>query len=312
MKNITLRQIRIFLSISKYLSFTRAAEDIHITVPAISLQIKEMESNLGINLFNRSNKKIELTAGGEYFLLYARRVIGTLNEADIMMERLRGSHSGILKIGLVSTAEFFLPLMLAEFKKEFPTIRICLEVRNRQQLGELLHDGEIDVAIMGQPPKEIDTRIEAFADHPHAFIASPANPLAFEADIDPQRLNQFEMITREPGSGTKVIMQNYLIEHGISALISMEISSNEGIKQAVATNLGISLVSLHTIRDEVKSGKITILNVQHTPILRTWHVVALKKRNSSQAAEAFRYFMLEKGSEIISQMFNAQILEIDT
>jgi LysR family transcriptional regulator, low CO2-responsive transcriptional regulator len=307
MKNITIRQIRIFLSISKHLSFSRAAEEICITVPAVSLQIKEMESNLGINLFSRKNKKIELTAGGEYFLLYARRVVSTLNEADIMMERLRGTQPSVLKIGLVSTAEFFLPVMLAEFKKEFPTIRIRLEIRNRQQLVQLLHDGEIDVAIMGQPPKEFDTRIEAFADHPHVFITSPSNLFALETDIDPQLINQFEIITRETGSGTKVIMQNYFTEHGISPLISMEVSSNESIKQAVSSNLGISLVSLHTIKDELKSGKIVILNVQHTPILRTWHVVALRKRNSSQAAETFRYFMLEKGSEIISRMFSVKV-----
>ena len=167
MKNITLRQIRIFLSVSRHLSFSRAAEEISITVPAVSLQIKEMEGNLGVSLFSRANRKVELTAGGEYFLLYARRIMSTLNEADIMMERLRGSQSGTLKIGLVSTAQFFLPLILVEFKKEFPTIRIRLDVRNRQQLVELLHDGEIDIAIMGQPPKEIDTRVEAFADHPH-------------------------------------------------------------------------------------------------------------------------------------------------
>jgi DNA-binding transcriptional LysR family regulator len=304
MKNITLRQIRIFLSISKHLSFSRAAEEINITVPAVSLQIKEMESNLGITLFSRANKKIELSAGGEYFLLYARRVISTLNEADTMMERLRGTQSGVLKIGLVSTAQFFIPLILAQFKKEFPTIRILLEVRNRQQLVQLLHDGIIEIAIMGQPPKEVDTRIEAFANHPHLFIANPGNPIAKEIDIDPQLLNQFELITRETGSGTKTIMQNYLIEHGISPLITMEISSNEGVKQAVAASLGISLVSLHTVRDEIKSGKVVILDLQGTPIIRTWHVVALNKRSSSQAAEAFRYFMLERGNEIINDHFS--------
>lgn len=305
MKNTTLRQIRIFISVSRHLSFSRAAEEISITVPAVSIQIKEMESNLGVSLFSRANRKIELTAGGEYFLLYARRVISTLNEADIMMERLRGSQSGTLKIGLVSTAQFFLPLILVEFKKEFPTTRIRLDVRNRQQLVELLHDGEIDIAIMGQPPKEIDTRVEAFAEHPHLFIASASNSLANETDIDPQLLNEFELITRESGSGTKAIMENYLTEHGISPLISMEISSNESIIQAVGAGLGISLVSLHTVKDEITNGKIIILDFQHTPILRTWHVVALSKRRSSQAAEAFRYFMLENGSKIINEKFNA-------
>jgi DNA-binding transcriptional LysR family regulator len=304
MKNITLRQIRIFLSISKHLSFSRAAEEISITVPAVSLQVKEMESNLGINLFSRANKKIELSAGGEFFLLYARRVIRTLNEADTMLERLRGTQSGMLKIGLVSTAQFFLPLILAEFKNELPTIRIRLEVRNREQLVQLLHDGEIDIAIMGQPPKEIDTRVEAFAVHPHLFIANPSNPLSKATDIDPQVLNQFEMITREVGSGTKAIMDNFFIEHGISPFTNMEISSNESVKQAVAADLGISFVSLHTVRDELLNGKIIALDVQHTPVLRTWHVVALNKHNSSQATEAFRYFILEKGGDLLDKRFS--------
>ncbi len=304
MKNITLRQIRIFLSISKHLSFSRAAEDIKITVPAISLQIKEMESNLGVLLFDRSNRKIELTAGGEYFLLYARRVVSTLNEANIMMERLRGSQSTTLKIGLVSTAQFFLPLLLAEFKKELPTIRIRLDVRNRQQLVQLLHDGEIDIAVMGKPPKEIDTRVEAFAEHPHIFVASSSSSIAKQTQLDPKLLNQLELISREPGSGTKAIMENYLTEHGISPLVTMEVSSNEAIKQAVAASLGISLVSLHTVRDEIRNGKIVILDFQGTPIIRTWHVVALNKRSSSQAAEAFRYFMLERGNEIINDHFS--------
>lgn len=303
MKNITLRQIRIFLSISKHLSFSRAAEEISITVPAVSLQIKEMESNLGLSLFNRANKKIELTAGGEYFLLYARRVMSTLNEAGIMMERLRGTQSGTLSIGLVSTAQFFLPRMLVEFRKEFPNTHIRIEVRNRKELFELLRDGEIDIALMGQPPRELDARIEAFATHPHAFIASPSHPLSKLADIDPDLLSHSELITREPGSGTRAIMENYLAEHGISPLISMEISRNESIKQAVAADLGISFVSLHTVGDEIASGKIIKLDVQGTPVLRTWHVVALQKRNASQAAEAFRYFILEKGNEILNEMF---------
>lgn len=308
MKNITIRQIKIFLSITKHLSFSRAAEDINITVPAVSLQIKEMESNLGISLFSRENKKVGLTAGGEYFLLYARRVMSTLNEADIMMERLRGSRSEVLRIGLVSTAQFFLPLILVEFKKEFPTTRIRLEVRNRQQLFQLLHDGEIDIAIMGQPPKEIDTRIEAFAEHPHLFIAHPNNYLAKETQIEPKLLNQFELITREAGSGTKVIMENYLLEHGISPLVSMVASSNESIKQTVAANLGISMVSLHTVKDELLNGKLIALDIQHTPVFRTWHVVALNKRHSSQAAEAFRYFILEKGSDLLNRKFTAPAL----
>lgn len=304
MKNLTLRQIRIFLSASKHMSFTRAAEELHISAPAISLQIKEMEDDMGVHLFTRENRKVALTSAGEYFLLYARRVSSTLNEANTMMERFRGTQFRHLKIGMVSTAEYFLPQMLAEFKKDYPNLQVRIEIRNRPQLIELLRDGEIDIALMGRPPKEIDTRVEPFASNPHVFIASPQNPLAGKLNVAAEALTEFEIIAREPRSGTRAIMKNYFAEHNISPIVSMEMSSNEAIKQAVIANLGISFVSLHTIGQELASNKIALLDIQDTPIMRTWHVVALSKRNASQAAEAFRYFMLEKGSEMLTIMFS--------
>jgi DNA-binding transcriptional LysR family regulator len=204
---------------------------------------------------------------------------------------------------MVSTAEYFLPQMLAEFKKDCPNLQVRIEIRNRPQLVELLRDGEIDIALMGRPPKEIDTRVEPFASNPHVFIASPNNPLANKINISPEALTQFEIIAREPSSGTRSIMQNYFTEHHISPIVNMEMSSNEAIKQAVMADLGISFVSLHTIGQELANKQIAILDIQNTPIIRTWHVVALSKRNASQAAEAFRYFVLEKGGEILTDMF---------
>ncbi len=304
MKNLTLRQIRIFLSAAKHMSFSRAAEELHISAPAISIQIKEMEDDIGVNLFTRENRKVALTSAGEYFLLYARRVSSTLNEANTMMERFRGTQFRYLKIGLVSTAKYFVPHMLVEFKKDFPNLQIKIEARNRQQLVELLRDGEIDIAIMGLPPKEIDTRAESFANHPHVFIANPNNPLAGQINILPDALTKYEIISREPGSGTRAIMEKYFAEHGVAPIVSMQMSSNETIKQAVIADLGISFVSLHTIGSELANKQIVLLDIQNTPIIRTWHVVALNKRNASQPAEAFRYFMLEKGSEMLSTMFS--------
>ena len=286
------------------MSFSRAAEELHISAPAISIQIKEMEDDIGVSLFTRENRKVALTSAGEYFLLYARRVSSTLNEANTIMERFRGTQFRYLKIGLVSTAKYFVPHMLVEFKKDFPNLQIKIEARNRQQLVELLRDGEIDVAIMGLPPKEIDTRAESFANHPHVFIANPNNPLAGQINILPDALTKYEIISREPGSGTRAIMEKYFAEHGVAPIVSMQMSSNETIKQAVIADLGISFVSLHTIGSELANKQIVLLDIQNTPIIRTWHVVALNKRNASQPAEAFRYFMLEKGSEMLSTMFS--------
>lgn len=303
MRNLTLRQIKIFLSANKHMSFSRAAEELHITAPAVSLQIKEMEEDMGVSLFIRENRKVELTSAGEYFLLYARRILSTLNEANTMMDRLRGTQMKVLKIGVVSTAKYFLPRMLVEFKKDYPNLQIAIEVRNRQQLVELLRDGEIDIAIMGQPPKEMDTRAEAFATHPHVFVANLSNPLVGKTNIMPDELTEFQFISRELGSGTRSIMERYFAEHSISPIVNMEISSNETVKQAVIAGLGISFVSLHTIGSEISNQQLAVLDVQDTPIIRTWHVVALRKHNASQAAEAFRYFMLEKARDMLTTMF---------
>ena len=258
---------------------------------------------MGVSLFIRENRKIELTAVGEYFLIYAKRISSTLKEASTMMERLRGTEIKVLKIGVVSTAKYFLPRALVEFKKDYPNLQIRIEARNRQQLVELLRDGEIDIAIMGQPPKEIDTRVEPFAIHPHVFIGSPLNPLAGKSNLPPEALNDFEIISRELGSGTRFIMERYFAEHHLTPIVSMEVSSNETVKQAVMADLGVSFVSLHTIGGEIANKQIVILDIQDTPINRIWHVVALTKRNAPQAAEAFRYFILDKGGEILTQMF---------
>jgi DNA-binding transcriptional LysR family regulator len=294
-----------FISAAKHLNFTHAAKEIHVSAPAVSLQIKEMESLLDADLFIREGKSLQLTSAGEYFLPYAKQIVNTLNEASDMIDQLKGVDSRPLKIGLVSTAQYFLPHLLIQFKLQYQHIKILIEVRNRQQLVELLRDGKIDIAIMGIPPKEIDTRVEAFANHPHVFIASPLNPLTGKTNLAPNALSDFEIISREPGSGTRTIMESYFTEHCISPIVSMEMSSNETIKQAVMADLGISFVSMHTIGSELANRQIAILDIQNTPIMRTWHVVALTKRNASQAAEAFRCFMLEKGGGILTEMFIA-------
>jgi DNA-binding transcriptional LysR family regulator len=202
----------------------------------------------------------------------------------------------------VSTAKYFLPQFLARFKQEHFGIQIKLEVRNREQMVELLREGEIDLAIMGRTPVDLDTRIEAFAAHPHAFIANPAHSLARQQGISPMVLNQLELITREAGSGTRAIMERFLSERGLSPHISMAMSSNESIKQAVIANLGISFVSLHTVGLEVKYGEIVVLDIDETPISRAWHVVALNRRHQSSAAEAFRYFVLEHGAALLDAL----------
>jgi DNA-binding transcriptional LysR family regulator len=302
LKNLSMRQIRVFLSAARHGSFAKAAIELNLTAPAISMQIKELENDMSIALFARVGRRVELTTAGEYFLVHAKRVAANLRDAEATLSKLRGTDGGTLTIGLVSTAKYFLPQFLARFKQEHFGIQIKLEVRNREQMVELLREGEIDLAIMGRTPVDLDTRIEAFAAHPHAFIANPAHSLARQQGISPMVLNQLELITREAGSGTRAIMERFLSERGLSPHISMAMSSNESIKQAVIANLGISFVSLHTVGLEVKYGEIVVLDIDETPISRAWHVVALNRRHQSSAAEAFRYFVLEHGAALLDAL----------
>jgi DNA-binding transcriptional LysR family regulator len=305
MRNLTLRQIRIFLSASKFLSFSKAAADLNITGSAVSLQIKAMEGDIGVSLFNRENNKISLSSAGEHFLLYANRVVSTLNEARTVMENLRGTEIGILKIGLASTTRYFLPEMLVQFRKEYPNVQIKVIVKNRAELIELLRDDAVDIAIMGKPPKHISAHAEAFASHPHVFIVSPMHKLAGKSKLSPHTLNQVDVIYRELGSGTRYIMEKYIAEQGLSLKMSMEMSGNETIKQAVMANLGMSLVSLHTIGNEIANKQITILHIKDTPIMRTWYIVTPNNRDATPATQAFRQFIVDKGEGILNNMLTA-------
>lgn len=303
MKNLTLRQIRIFSAAARHASFARAAEELHLSAPAVSMQIKELEQEIGAELFARVGRKVELTSAGEYFWIFARKILGTLTEAESVMQRLQGAQTGTLKIGLVSTAKYSIPRMLGLFREEHPGVQIKIEVFNRDQLLARLRDGELDLAVMGRPPRHMDTRAEVFAHHPHAFIANPRHRLAKHQGVRASALNSEELISREEGSGTRVIMQGYIEQHRLNPPITMEMSSNETIKQAVIAGLGISFVSLHTVGLEIEHGQLVVLDIEDTPVLRAWHVVAMAQRHLSPAAEAFRYFMLERGAELLAEQF---------
>jgi LysR family transcriptional regulator, low CO2-responsive transcriptional regulator len=306
MRNLTLRQIRIFLSAAKHLSFSHAAEELHITGSAVSLQIKEMEGDIGISLFNRDSKKIALTTAGEHFLTYANRMMSTFNDASAAMDNLRGSEMGILKIGLVSTTRYFLPKILLQFKKDYPNLQIKVVVKNRQALIELLTEGSIDIAIMGKPPANIHAQADPFANHPHGFIASPAHRLAGQSKLPADILNQVDIISREEGSGTRYIMEKYIAEQGLSLKMSMEMSGNETIKQAVMADLGVSFVSLHTVGNEIASKQVVLLDIKGTPVMRTWHIVTPNNHPITQSTEAFRQFILEKAEAILNDLFGMQ------
>jgi DNA-binding transcriptional LysR family regulator len=302
MKNITFQQLRVFTEVARRLSFVRAAEALHRTPPAVTMQIKELEAAVGLPLFDRAGRTISLTTTGEYFLVYAKRMVATLKDAEDAMARFKRVETGVLNIGLVSTAKYFVPRLLARFREEHPGIEVRLQVTgNREQLVALLHTNEVDLAVMGRPPKEMATRAEAFAAHPLVFLCPPDHALAALDHVPVSALEPYPFIVREPGSGTRNAMTEYFLEHRFTPRITMEMSSNETIKQAVMAGMGISFMSLHTLGLELRSGLLHLIDVQGTPIVRTWNLVHLLSKLLSPAAEAFRYYLLEEGEAYLRQ-----------
>ena len=294
--NITFRQLRVFTEVANHQSMIRAAETLHLSSPAVSMQIKEVEAQVGLSLFDRHGRQVSLSTAGEYFLVHARRLLADLREADNAMARFKRLEHGLLTIGIVSTATYFVPQLLARFHEEHPGVDVRLRVvGNREQLVSLMEAGEVDLSVMGRPPKEIATRAESFAAHPFVFVCPSGHPLLTVGHPQVASLQDYAFIVRELGSGTRAAMSGFFAEHRFQPHITMEMSSNETIKQAVMAGMGLSFLSLHTIGLEVRSGLIHVLDVEGTPVMRMWNIVRLQSKVLSPAAEAFRYFIIERG-----------------
>ena len=304
MLNISSRQLRIFISAAKHLNFTRAAEEVHISPPAVSMQIKEIELQVDAPLFIKEGRKLRLSSSGEFFLNHARHILQTLHECEKVIAQLKGNRIETIRVGIISTAQYFLPQVLKLFRVKHSEYKIILEIRNRQDLVELLRDGEIDIAIMGLVPKEIDTKVYTIANHPHVFIANFAHPLTEQKKIQPEALNNFDFISREKGSGTRAHMEAFRQDHDIQPNIIMEMSSNESIKQSVIAGLGISFVSQHTIAAELKNNQLRVLRVIDTPINRKWHVVTLNPLSSNRSIELLKDFILSQSEIIITKLLS--------
>jgi DNA-binding transcriptional LysR family regulator len=306
MRNTTFRQLRVFVEVARHLNFARAAEALHLTPPAVTMQIKELESHIGMPLFERSGRQVSLTTAGEYMLVYARKILATLKDAEDAAARLQRLEVGTLTIGMVSTAKYFLPRLLAQFQREHEGVEIKLVAGNREQLIKMLQGNEVDIAIMGRPPTNLATRAEPFAAHPHVFVASTEHPLLTKVGHPTiEAMLPYSFIVREPGSGTRAAMERFFEPSRMEPRITMELTSNETIKQAVMAGMGLSFLSLHTIGLELEHKLISVLDVPGTPIVRAWNVVHTLSKMLSPAAEAFRYFMLEQGESFLAARFGS-------
>jgi DNA-binding transcriptional LysR family regulator len=308
MKGVTLRQLRVFSAVARHLSFGKAAKELHLTPPAVSMQIKELEGQVGLPLFDRSGRSVALTVTGEYLLVYVRKILATLKDAEDAVARLSGLQTGRLTIGMVSTAKYFVPRLMARFRAEHPGIDVRLAVgSNREQLVALLQANDVDLAIMGRPPRELATRAEPFAVHPHVIVTPPDHPLLRMGHVPAVTLADYEFLIREEGSGTRAAMEKFFDDHRIEPRVAMEMTSNETIKQAVMAGMGISFLSLHTIGIELKAGLIAVADIEDLPLAKRWYIVNTLSKTLSPAAEAFRYFMLEEAESYLAREYGTAI-----
>jgi DNA-binding transcriptional LysR family regulator len=295
----SLRQLRVFEAAALHLSFSKAAEALHLTQPGVSMHIKELEAHAGLPLFERVGRKLFVTEAGQELLLHAREITGSLKDAEDALDRFRGLRRGRINLAVVSTAKYFVPRLLALFRKEYPQLEIRLAVNNRDSVIAQLVANEVDLAIMGRSPQTLDTVAEPFAQNPHVIIAPPDHPLASRRRIMESTVAKETFIVREPGSGTRLAMQQFFEERNLRCIVGMEMASSETIKQAVMAGMGISFISRHTIDLELQMRRLVMLDVRGLPVVRYWHVAHLAKKRLSPTAAAFREFVLLRGRELL-------------
>ena len=298
-QHVSLRQLRVFEAAASNRSFSKAAEALHLTQPGVSMHIKELEISAGLPLFERIGRKLYVTEAGQELLGRAREILRALKAAEDTLDGLKGLRRGRINLAVVSTAKYFVPQLLAQFGRDFPELEIRLAVNNRISVIEQLVANEVDLAIMGRSPQSLDTVAEPFAQNPHVVIASREHPLAARRDILVETIAKENFIVREPGSGTRLAMEQFFEQLGLRCNVGMEMASNETIKQAVMAGMGVSFISRHTIELELQTQRLVVLDVRGTPVVRQWHVAHLAKKRLSPTASAFKQFVLPQGRELL-------------
>ena len=301
MLHLTLRQLRVYEAVANHLSFSRAAETLHLTQPAVSMQIKQLEEAVGLPLFEQLGKKIYLTEAGKELRHYCRNILDQLTEAENVLAEMKGVDQGKLTISVATTASYFATQLLAEFCKRYPKVSVSLNVTNREMLLHHLAHNEMDMVVMGKPPEELDLEATSFMENPLVIIAAIHHPLADEPNIPLDRLQEETFLVREHGSGTRIAMERFFTEQGIKLTTGTEMSTNEAIKQAVQADMGLGILSLHTVSLELEAKRLVVLDVQSFPIMRHWYVVHRKGKRLTATAQMFKEFLLNEGAQIAEE-----------
>jgi DNA-binding transcriptional LysR family regulator len=301
-KNATLRQLKIFEAVARHLNFSRAAEELHLTQPAVSTQVKLLAAHAGLPLFEQLGKRTYLTRAGEELLGHGRAIIEQFRAAEEAMARQKGVSGGKLNVAVISAGDYFFPRLLAEFTRRHRGVTLNLAVHNREELLRQMAENLTDLAIMVRPPEGVRTVSEPFAPHPYVIVAAPEHPLARARRIPFATLAREPFVVRERGSDTWSSMEQAFGRRLAKLNIAMEIHSTETIKQAVIAGMGISFLSAHTIGVEMRIGSLAVLDVQGFPLMLEWYVVHRENKRLPPVALAFKQFLRDEGAPLIEKI----------
>jgi LysR family transcriptional regulator for metE and metH len=298
-RELTIRQLRALATVQKTRSVTAAANQLHLTQPAVTLQLRNLQELAGLPLIQRTGDGMLLTDAGREVLTLCERIEAALADCETSLEMMAGKTAGRISIGAVSTAKYFVPFAIAGFSKLYPDIEIRLTIGNRQETSEALRGYELDFAIMGRPPMGIDMDVRLIGDHPHVIVAPTAHRLARKPRLKLADLADETFLMREPGSGTRGLMENLFETAGVRPKIGMAMSSNETIKQAVIAGLGIAFISAHTVATELDERRLVTLDVDGLPIVRQWFALSRRDKVLMPPARAMLEFLGAKGAQFL-------------
>ena len=285
--NITFRQLRLFLALAQTESVTKAARMMHITQPTASMQLKDMTENIGSPLFEVISKRIHLTALGKEFEKTARETIDRWETFEQYVTQMKGLTKGRLRVAVVSTAKYFIPKLLGSFCSKYPEVDISLEILNRDGVIKRLEDNSDDLYVMSRPPLHIDLEDQILMPNPLCMIAYKNHPLANKKNLRLQDLKYERFILREVGSGTRMSVDMHFKQKKFTPSLLLELGNNEAIKKAVASHLGVAVISIHALDQFDYDHEISVLKLQDFPIDSQWHLVYLKGKQLSPIAKAF-------------------------
>jgi DNA-binding transcriptional LysR family regulator len=297
MKQATLHQLQIFEAIAQYGSFTRAAEELFLTQPTVSQQMKQLTKAIGVPLYEQIGKRIYLTDAGKAVLDVGRDISQRFNDLEMTLADIKGLKQGNLKLAAITTAKYFVPRILGTFRQRYPGINISLQIANRQQILDRLANNLDDLYFIGQPPDDLEINLRHFLDNPLVVIAPRNHPLAQEKLISLERLIEEPLIMRESGSGTRMTVESFFAENRLKMRVEMEIGSNEAIKQAIVGGLGLSILSRHSLALEGPQGPLVVLDVDGFPIQKHWYVIYSSNKKLSIVAQTFLDYLLTEGKE---------------